>query len=76
MLAADQDGSVVPEELFSKRQLLRMGVIDPERTKHFLPRLSRAELGSFADDYVAEEFDTEVRNLVLCLLAAVLYCLE
>jgi len=66
----------VPEELFSKRQLLRMGVIDPERTKHFLPRLSRAELGSFADDYVAEEFDTEVRNLVLCLLAAVLYCLE
>ncbi len=66
----------MPEELFSKRQLLRMGVIDPERTKHFLPRLSRAELGSFADDYVAEEFDTEVRNLVLCLLAAVLYCLE
>ena len=66
----------MPEELFSKRLLLRMGVIDPERTKHFLPRLSRAELGSFADDYVAEEFDTEVRNLVLCLLAAVLYCLE
>lgn len=58
---ADADGSVVPAELFSKRQLTRMGVIDPDRTKHFLPRLSRAELGSFADDYAAEEFDLEVR---------------
>ncbi|PRW58621.1 28S ribosomal mitochondrial [Chlorella sorokiniana] len=56
----DADGSVVPQELFSKRQLTRMGVLDPERTKHFLPRLSRAELGSYADDYVAEEFDVEV----------------
>lgn len=52
---------MVPAELFSKRQLTRMGVIDPDRTKHFLPRLSRAELGSFADDYAAEEFDLEVR---------------
>ena len=44
-----------------------MGVEGPERTKHFLPRLSRAELGSFADDYAAEEFDVEVRRAVCCV---------
>lgn len=62
--AADDNGEVVPQDLFTKRQLLRMGAIDPDRTKHFLPRLSRAELGSYADDYVAEEFDVEVRPVV------------
>lgn len=64
--AADDNGEVVPQDLFTKRQLLRMGAIDPDRTKHFLPRLSRAELGSYADDYVAEEFDVEVRPAATC----------
>ncbi|KAL4426864.1 hypothetical protein ABPG77_006650 [Micractinium sp. CCAP 211/92] len=36
-----------------------MGLEDPEKYKHFLPRLSRKELGSFADEYAAEEFDVE-----------------
>lgn len=57
------DGSAVPPELFTKRQLARMGVEEPEKYKHFLPRLSRKELGSFADEYVDEEFDVEVGGL-------------
>lgn len=47
--------------MFSKRQLKWMGLDDPEKTKHFLPALSRKELGSFADEYHAERFDVEVR---------------
>ena len=55
------DGTAVPPELFSKRQLAWMGVTDdPGKYKHFRPRLSRKERGSFADEYVAEEFDVEV----------------
>lgn len=53
------DGSDVPAELFTKRQLAWMGVEQPERYRRFLPQLSRKELGSFADEYVDEEFDVE-----------------
>lgn len=51
---------MVPRELFTKRQLAWMGLGEPEKYRRFLPRLSRSELGSFADEYVAEEFDVEV----------------
>ena len=57
---------MLPPELFSKRQLARMGLGDPAKYRHFLPRLSRAEAGSFADEYVAEEFDIEVRGWRCC----------
>lgn len=64
------DGTELPAEMFSKRQLAWMGVEDPGRYKHFLPRLSRKELGSFWDEYVEEEFDVEVRcgGFVLVLM--------
>ena len=57
-------GTAVPRELFSKRQLAWMGVAEDQDTKykHFLPKLSRKETGSFADEYVSEEFDVEVRS--------------
>ncbi|KAL4859408.1 hypothetical protein ACK3TF_000515 [Chlorella vulgaris] len=55
----DNDGSTLTPEMFSKRQLKWMGLDDPEKTKHFLPALSRKELGSFADEYHAERFDVE-----------------
>ena len=59
-------GTAVPRELFSKRQLAWMGVAeDPDtKYKHFLPKLSRKETGSFADEYVSEEFDVEVSSEV------------
>lgn len=52
-------GTAVPAELFTKRQRAWMGLESPEKYKHFLPQLSRKELGSFADDYVDEEFEIE-----------------
>jgi hypothetical protein len=51
--------------MFSKRQLARMGLGEPDKYKHFPPTLSRKEMGSFADEYVAEAFDVEVRPLSL-----------
>lgn len=60
--AAGTGGGVVPPELFSKRQRAWLGVGDPDKYQHFLPALSRKEKGSFADEYVEEEFDVEVRQ--------------
>lgn len=60
-LATDEDGERLTPDMFSKRQLARMGLGDPDKVKHFLPALSRKEKGSFADDYVAEAFEMEVR---------------
>ncbi|EFN59453.1 expressed protein [Chlorella variabilis] len=57
--AAGTGGGVVPPELFSKRQRAWLGVGDPDKYQHFLPALSRKEKGSFADEYVEEEFDVE-----------------
>jgi hypothetical protein len=36
-----------------------MGV-DPDKYKHFKPKLRRKDVGSYADDSVLQEFDAEV----------------
>lgn len=43
---------------YTKRQAIWLNP-DPEKHKHFLPRLARKELGSFADDTAAAEFAEE-----------------
>lgn len=49
----------VPLEELSRRQRAWVGAGEPGRYKHFLPRLSRKELGAFGEVAMAEEFDEE-----------------
>ena len=44
---------------YNKRQIAYMGV-DPDKYKHFKPKLRRKDVGSYADDSVLQEFDAEV----------------
>ena len=62
LCADERDGSVLPPEMFTRRQLAWMGALPPEeqaRYARFLPALSRREAGSLGDDDVEEWFDIE-----------------
>lgn len=53
------DTPSAPASAYTKRQNAHLSP-DPEKHKHFLPRLSRKELGSFADEQFAREFADEL----------------
>lgn len=60
--AADDDDELeVPLEALSRRQRGWLGK-EPERYKHFMPKLSRKERGAFGESEMLEEFDEEVRT--------------
>lgn len=59
MLAAFAGPTAAELEGYSRRQRAYLGA-DPDKYKHFKPRLSRRERGSFADASVAAEFEEEV----------------
>ena len=56
----DAEELAAVSELSKRTQAYYFG--DP-KYKHFLPRLSRKELGSYADEDVIEDFEEEVRRL-------------
>lgn len=56
---SEEEELEVPLENLTRRQRAWLGA-EPERYKHFMPKLSRKERGAFGEQEMLEEFDEEV----------------